>query len=153
MKKSADSEQKVSTDAELKHFCMVTAGEQVVITFRPGRLAPQDPLTHPSVQVSAECRAFLPPVKVTTTCSGSPSPRGRYRLSDGRRNLITLRPSSLDRLTDHQPDTTEQLGYYAIIHCTLFSGCVCPVFLGVNDVWRETHTNWKQRPACSPCCG
>lgn len=79
----------------------VTAGNQVIIRFRPRRLAPREPLTHTSVQVSVLCWIFLPQVKVTTThsVSLSPSPRLAQCVGKEERRIIS-RSSSLDRLTN-----------------------------------------------------
>lgn len=71
-------------------ICLVTeiAGNQYLIRLRPGKLAPREPLTHTSVQVSMQFwnfYFFLPQIKVSTTLSGSPSPWGWYSVSGKRR--------------------------------------------------------------------
>lgn len=73
----------------------VTAGHQVLIIAHPGRLAARDPLIHTSVQVSVWCRAFLPPVRVTTTCSGCSSPSGCHRLSESSREASYHTPGQI----------------------------------------------------------
>lgn len=130
----------------------VTAGHQVLIIAHPGRLAPRDPLIHTSVQVSVWYRAFLPPVKVTTTCSDCSSPSGCHRLSESR-----IEESYLCPRTNH-PDGINELGCYTAALCKDLSlSLLHPVLFltkcsGVKRE-REKHTKWKQRRVCSPCCG
>lgn len=101
---------KVSSD-----MCIVavTAGHQVLIIAHPGRLAPRDPLIHTSVQVSVWYRAFLPPVKVTTTCSDCSSPSGCHRLSESRREESYQTPPPR---TNH-PDGINELCCYTAALC------------------------------------
>lgn len=109
------------------HICLdiVTAGKQVIIRFRLRRLAPRDPLTHTSVQVSVLCWIFSPRVKVTSARSDSLSPRGWYSVSGKRRNIS--HPTSLDRLTN-QSVVINELGFDTAASCKDFSLFVPPSF-------------------------